>query len=53
MILKKELKMQTVLENLNTFYVDVPKEKFDASVLFRNMNSLSDLSESSIPPSHA
>ena len=51
MILKKELKMQTVLKNLNTMYFEVPKEKFDASVLFRNMNSLTDLSVSNLPQS--
>jgi len=49
MIQKKELKMQTVLEKLNTMYVEVPKDRFDASLLFRNMNSLSDLSASDLP----
>jgi molybdopterin-guanine dinucleotide biosynthesis protein A len=44
MILKKELKMQTVLEKLNTLYVEVPKQKFAADVLFRNINSPADVS---------
>jgi molybdopterin-guanine dinucleotide biosynthesis protein A len=44
LILKKELKMQSALEKLNTIYVEVPKEKFDADVLFRNINSPADVS---------
>jgi len=43
LILKKELKMQAVLEKLNTIYVEVPKEKFDAGLLFRNINSPADI----------
>ena len=44
MILKKEFRMHTVLENLNTIYVEVPGE-FDSSVLFRNMNTTTDISQ--------
>jgi molybdopterin-guanine dinucleotide biosynthesis protein A len=44
LVLKKELKMQAALEKLNTIYLEVPKEKFDADVLFRNINSPADVS---------
>jgi len=43
LILKKVLKMHSVLDKLNKLYVEVPK-KFDADLLFRNMNTPADIS---------
>jgi molybdopterin-guanine dinucleotide biosynthesis protein A len=43
LILNGELKMKHALQKLNTVYVDVPKEKFNAAVLFKNLNSPEDI----------
>ena len=44
-ILKKQFRMQTLLENLKTAYIEVPKDQFDSEVLFRNMNTPVDISQ--------
>ena len=43
LILKKEFKMQTVVQKLKTTFVEVEEEEFNPSVLFRNINSPDDL----------
>ena len=44
LILKKEFKMQTVVQKLKTTFVEVAEEEFNPSLLFRNMNSPADIS---------
>ena len=43
LLLSGELKMQNVIRKLNTVFIAIPKEKFDAAVIFRNINAPADL----------
>lgn len=43
LLLKQELKMQNVLKQLDSKFIEVPEEKFDAASIFRNINSPEDL----------
>jgi molybdenum cofactor guanylyltransferase len=44
LLVNGELKMQNALKKLDAVFLPVPKEKFDSSVLFQNINSPGDLS---------
>lgn len=43
LLLKKELKMQNAVQQLAATFVEVPKEKFDPSVIFQNVNTPDDV----------
>lgn len=43
LLLRQELKMQNLLKQLDSKFIEVPEEKFDAATIFRNINSPEDL----------
>ena len=44
LLLKQELKMQTVVKELDTIFIEVPTEIFNSTIIFRNINRPEDLS---------
>lgn len=43
LLLKKDFKMQNVLSCLDTKFIKVPESRFDASIIFQNINTSKDL----------